>query len=236
MGLSLLVFTFVPMKKNAYQLPMVPAAILVGAAPIVSILRTRKPKGIDRILFAGHAIAAAVALCATLFLVLKLPAVNMEYPGPMMTTGAVGLFLLLGARSLSPKLISPRTFALTALGFALAVHGVEAWLWPESDNRRSDAPLAQAATTLAPQEPLLVVGGGLREDVLFYLGRTVPTVESAQKLPASYKGLAIVTSDQFPALQAKGDLLANSPERSPHDTLYLMQFPKVVVEQRGRDR
>ena len=236
LALAILVFSFVPMKKNAYLLPMMPAAILVTAAPILSILRTRNPQPIDRLLFAGHAIAAGVALCATLFVVLRLPIVELEAPGPMMATGAIALFLLLGASTLSPRLMSVRTFALTALAFALAVHGVEGWIWPEQDNRRSDAPLAHAAINLAPQGPLMVVGGGLREDVLFYLGRTVPVLDSAKLLPEWYKGLAIVTSDEFPALESRGDVLSNSSERPPHDKLYLMQFPRQFEQRKGRDR
>jgi hypothetical protein len=217
-------------------LPAMPVAILVTAAPIASILRSRKPKPIDRVLFAGHAIAAAVAFCFVLDKVVVVSPFDMEPPGALMAASAVGLFLLLGARSLSPRLLSARTFALTALGFALAVHGVEAFVWPEWDNRRSDKSLAEAAITLAPKGPLMVVGGGLREDVLFYLGRTVPVTESADLLPTWYHGLAIVTNDQFPALESRGDVLSCSSERPPHDKLYLMQFPKTMVDQHGRDR
>jgi hypothetical protein len=54
-------------------------------------------------------------------------------------------------------------------------------------------------------------------------------------LPTYYRGLAIVTSDAFPALESRGDVLSSSNERPPHDKLYLMQFPKAAVE-RGRDR
>ena len=75
-------------------------------------------------------------------LVLSSERVDMERPGPLLAACAVGIFLLIGCRSLSPHLISLRTFALTALGFALAVHGAEAWLIPDADNRRSDANFA----------------------------------------------------------------------------------------------
>src|SRR4051812_33849255 len=100
------------------------AQTLVIAAPIAEMLRKSgiprrgKPaaaEGGDRMLFAAHAIAGGTAVCITLFLVLRLPDVALENPGPYLAAAGLAIFLIIGCRSLSPRLISPRTFAPTAL-------------------------------------------------------------------------------------------------------------------------
>jgi 4-amino-4-deoxy-L-arabinose transferase-like glycosyltransferase len=229
LALTVLVFSLVSMKKNSYLLPVMPAQTLIIAAPIVSILRSRQPNRGDRFLFAAHAIAAGACLCVVIALVLSSERVDMERPGPMLTAAGIGIFLLIGARSLSAKLISLRTFALSAIGFALAVCGTEAWVFPDHDNRRSDAPFADAVKAQVGQVPLRVVGAGLREDVLFYLGRTVEVIPTAEALPADYAGFAIVTADQYPGMSRldRGDEIAESAGRAEgKDRLVLMKFPK----------
>ena len=42
--------------------------------------------------------------------------------------------------------------------------------------------------------PLYYIGDGPREDVLFYLGRTLPRIDSIDQLPPQFNGFAIVTS------------------------------------------
>jgi 4-amino-4-deoxy-L-arabinose transferase-like glycosyltransferase len=232
LGATVLVFSFVPMKKNAYLLPVMPAQALLIAGAIATVLAPRrgKPHGepTDRLIVAGHAVAAGTALCVMLFLVLKLPELGLEPPGPLLAACGVGIFLIVGCKSMSERLLSPRTIALTAAGFALAVHGVVAWLDPDRDNRESPVSFASAAVEGGQGLPLHVIGPGLREDVLFYLGRTVPVVPSLDDLPADYRGDAIVTADAMPAVRLadRGDLLAESADRSAKDKLYLVRFPK----------
>jgi 4-amino-4-deoxy-L-arabinose transferase-like glycosyltransferase len=230
LGLTVLVFTCVPMKKNAYLLPMMPAQTLVVAAAIASVLRSRKP--IDRFLIAAHAIAAAGALCVVLFFTLRLEPLEIEPPAPMMAAAAVGIFLLIGARSLSPRLMSMRTVVLIGLGFALATHGVESWLFPDFDNRRSDRTFALHVTTnVAADKPLYLIGDGMREDVLFYLHRTVTVVPSVERIPPDYNGYALVTADRAPEvrLSKRADELGESADRSPRDKLFLLRFPRDLT-------
>ena len=236
---TVLIFSLLPMKKAAYLLPAMPAQTLLIAAPIASALRARRPTKGDRLLFAGHAIAAGAAVCVTLFLVLQVVA---EDSSPLLAASAVGLFLVIGARSLSNRLVSARTFALIALGFALAVHGVESWVWPERDNRRSDRPFADSISTVTAGGgvPLCVIGDGLREDVLFYLGWTVPVFATPYELPAGYSGYAIVTAEQLPAtrrLDLGDEVGESSPQRTTaKDRLVLMKFPKDLKLREQRQR
>ena len=238
--LTVLVFSLVPMKKNTYLLPAMPAQTLIIAAPIVAALRSRRQTAGDRFLFCAHAVAAAAAVCVMLGLVLSTDRIDMERPGPLLAAAGVGIFLLIGAKSLSPHLVSVRTFALTALGFALAVHGAEAWLIPDADNRRSDANFALTVNSNAADgAPLYLIGDGLREDVLFYLARTVPVIPSPDRLPADYKGYAIVTADQYAAVGRldRADEIGQSADRPAKERLHLMRFPKDPnFQQRQRER
>jgi 4-amino-4-deoxy-L-arabinose transferase-like glycosyltransferase len=223
---TVVAFSILPMKKNAYLLPTMPAQTLVIAAPVVSNMRTRRHNTGDRLLFAGHAIAAAAAMCAVLGIVLANAPVSLEPPGPLLASAAIGIFLLVGAKSLSPRLISMRTFALTALAFALAVHGYESWIWPELDNRRSDRRFAENVNSIAGDAPLCLIGSGLREDVLFYLGRTIPVYRVPERLPADYRGYAIATVDAM-AAHPPADVVARSANRpgSADDSLVLLRIP-----------
>jgi hypothetical protein len=119
-----------------------------------------------------------------------------------------------------------RTFALTALAFALAVHGYESWIWPELDNRRSDRRFAENVNSIARDAPLCLIGSGLREDVLFYLGRTVSVYRVPERLPADYRGYAIATVDAM-AAHPPGDVVARSATRpgSADDSLVLLRIP-----------
>jgi hypothetical protein len=232
LGATVVAFSLLPMKKNAYLLPAMPAQTLVVAAPIVSALRNRIPTRGDRMLLAAHAVAGVACLCVVLGVVLATPRMDLERPGPLLAPAAVGIFLLIGARSLSPRLVSMRTFALTSVAFALAVHGYESWVWPEMDNRRSDRAFAQSALAKAGDASLVVVGNGLREDVLFYLGRTLPVYRGAYRLPADYSGYAIVTADALEDLRDRGDDIAHSADRpAEQDRLVLMRFPQTAPMQ-----
>jgi hypothetical protein len=125
-----------------------------------------------------------------------------------------------------------RTAMWTAVGFALAVHLAEAWVLPDRDNRRSDAPFAAAVNVNAADgSPVYVIGPGLREDVLFYLGRTVPVLSSPDELPAGYRGYAIVTAEQVGPvrLSNRADEVATSADRPEKEKLYLFKFPRSTV-------
>jgi hypothetical protein len=83
--------------------------------------------------------------------------------------------------------------------------------------------------------PVCVIGSGLREDVLFYLGRTVPVIRNPERFLAAasaqdYRGYAIVTVDAYPDLQGHGDEVTNSTDRpAEQDRLVLMRFPKSAT-------
>jgi 4-amino-4-deoxy-L-arabinose transferase-like glycosyltransferase len=230
--LTVVAFSLAPMKKNTYLLPAMPAQTLLIAGAIAEMLRPRKIPANgstgDRLLMSAHAIAAGIAVCVTLFLVLSLASLDLERPGPLLAACGVGVFLVVGSRSLSARLLSLRTLMLTAFGFALVVHGVEAWLVPDHDNRRSEARFAESVNARVDGQPLYLIGPGLREDVLYYLGRTVPVLPSLDALPAGYRGFAIVTVDHYETVNRAGiaDEIAISAERPAKDRLYLMQFPK----------
>jgi 4-amino-4-deoxy-L-arabinose transferase-like glycosyltransferase len=239
---TVIVFTFVPMKKDVYLLPAMPAMTLLISAAAASAIRSPRfttNRTRDRWLLIGHAIAAIVALGVMLYLVMNLEFLEIEPPAPLLAGAAVVLFMLLAFGKLFPRIISLRTVVITAIGFALCVHAAMGWIRPERDNRRSNAGFARGVIETAGDEPLVVIGGGLREDVLFYLGRPLPLVRSIDELPANFKGHAIVTFEHFPSVRRadRGDDVAVSAERAEKDTLHLFRFPKAppsLQDQRER--
>jgi 4-amino-4-deoxy-L-arabinose transferase-like glycosyltransferase len=169
---TVLVFSLVPMKKNAYLLPSMPAQTLLSVAGLLALLRDRK---------------------------------------------------------LPERWGSPRAARTLAIALGLVVHIAEVWLVPRADNRRSDAPFAALVRDQARDGQPLYVIGGLREDVLFYLGQPLPRADSLAELPAEYHGLAIVTADHEEAV-AQSDraqqIAISTSERPAKDRLYLFRFPR----------
>ena len=229
---TVIVFTCVPMKKNAYLLPMMPAQTLLIAAALaqtIRVPRATKDAAIERFVLTAHLVAAIVALAVIVYLTLSLERFEIESPAPLLAASAIGLFLLLGIRQLAPRVRSLRTITVTALLFAIAVHGAEAWVVADFDNRRSDRSFAEILKKQKDAEELVLIGPGLREDVLFYLGQTVRQFDSIEQLPGDYKGVAIVTVEQIDNVRRsdRGDELdASSSPRSDKDKLYAFRFPK----------
>ncbi|HYO11529.1 MAG TPA: glycosyltransferase family 39 protein [Tepidisphaeraceae bacterium] len=221
LGLTVLAFSLVPMKKNTYLLPAMPVVALLAAAPVASILRARRPSLTDRWLLAGHALAAVIAVAVVSLLAMPLP-----------LAAVVILFVLAAAWAARRQLTFARTFAVTAVAFAVAVHVAGAWLVAREDNRRSDRPFAHAVNDAVGSGPLYLVGPGLREDVLFYLGRTLPRMDSIGQLPADLRGHAIVTSDHLDAARRSPRAVAvaeSAPRpRSPKDQLGLFAIEPIA--------
>jgi hypothetical protein len=167
-----LVFSLVPMKKNAYLLPSMPAQTLLSVAGLMALLRDR-----------------------------RIPA----------------------------RWGSPRAALTVAIALGLVVHIAEAWLVPRADNHRSDASFAALVRDHARDGQPLYVIGGLREDVLYYLGQPLPRADSLADLPADYHGLAIVTADHQDAVaqSSRAQQIATSTSQRPaKDRLYLFRFPR----------
>ncbi len=235
---TVVLFSLVPMKKNAYLLPAMPAQTLLIGAALTGCIRTRRANetaASDRFLLVAHLVAAIITLATIVYLVVGLDSFEIEPPAPLLAGAAVGLFLLLGIRKLSPQARSLRTIVVTSLLFVLAILGVESWLVPDFDNRRSDAPFALETRTSSEGADMILIGPGPREDVLFYLGRPVKQIASIDALPADYRGVAIVTADQIDATRHanRGDELTVSNDRAPKDKLYLFRFPKAPPSQQG---
>lgn len=238
---TVVVFSLLPMKKNAYLLPAMPAQTLLIGAALTSCIRAsavKKQAMTDRLLLVAHLVAAIITLAVVVYLVVGLDLFEIEPPAPLLAGAATALFLLLGIRKLAPQARSLRTVLVTALLFALAIHGIEAWLVPDFDNRRSDAPFALNARTNSENGQILLIGPGPREDVLFYLGRPIKQIASIDDLPADYRGVAIVTADQIEAARHanRGDELSVSNDRAAKDKLYLFRFPKLPPELQQRER
>ena len=228
---TVILFSFVPMKKNAYLLPAMPAQTLLITAAIASsirIPRATKHAKTERLLFIAHAAAAIVALGVMIYLVMSIERFEIEPPAPLMAAGAITLFLLLAWKQLFPQMRTLRTVTLISLLFALAVHAADAWLIPDRDNQRSDAPLALTAILSAGDNPIVIIGPGLREDVLFYIGRPLKVFASIDQLPADFRGVALVTADQTPPTRRadRGDEITASQNRSDADTIRVYRFPK----------
>jgi len=118
-------------------------------------------------------------------------------------------------------------FVISTILFGVSVHAFVAWIFPRRDNRRSDRPFAMAIDQTVGDRPLYYVGEGPREDVLFYLGRTLPRVDSIDQLPPHFKGYTVVTSDKRDAISKlpQAHLLAESEaNRAKVDKLYLFDF------------
>ena len=238
---TITVFSLVPMKKNVYLLPAMPAQTLLIAAAVTSLVHLPRATKHDRLLnlfFIACALAAIATIALTIYFVMSIERFEIEPPAPLMAAGAVTLFLLLGFRTIFPHPRSLRTIFIIGAAFALGVHAMVAWVEPDYDKRRSDRPFAESAIRLAEGEALVLIGEGLREDVLFYLGRTLPTSASIEHLPADFRGVAIVTADARSAVRRsdRGDEIATSAPRAEKDRLYLYRFPKAPPDEQQQRR
>src|SRR5205814_2971942 len=84
---TVLVFTCVPMKKNAYLLPMMPAQTLLIAAALaqtIRVPRAAKDAAIERFVVIAHLVAAIVALAVVGYLTLSIETFEMESPAPLL--------------------------------------------------------------------------------------------------------------------------------------------------------
>jgi len=161
------------------------AQTLVIAAPIAAALRHEDPTPAIGFLFRPpHAVAAGVSVCIVLFLVLRLDSVTLGTPGPILGR-ARSAILCSSARGRFRRPSShSHVFLLTALGFALALHGAEAWIIPDFDNR---APTSFAAVVVEStrNSPLYLIGDGIRGRRALLPRRTVSVLAS----PDSSAGL-----------------------------------------------
>jgi 4-amino-4-deoxy-L-arabinose transferase-like glycosyltransferase len=233
---TVVVFTFVPMKKNAYLLPAMPAQTLLTAsalAAMVRLPRAAKDAKNESFVQAAYLVAAMATLGVCVYVAASIERFEIDPPAPLMAGAGLVVLLLLCIRQLAPVFRSPRTLLATAAMFAMAVHLLVAWIIPNRDNRRSDRELALTARqALDDGVSLVLIGPGLREDVVFYLGRTVPRIDSIEQLPADFKGVAIVTPEQYLPVNRsnRGDEGTTSPNRPPKDTIRLFTFPKATKQ------
>ena len=211
---TIVLFSFLSMKKPTYLLPAMPAQTLLAAAGMAAAVRMITSG--DRFLLKAHLVAAFIFLAALWYWPTARPLV-------------VGLLIACGLAWFlvrTPNL-GMRIAIVTALAFGACVHVIESWLSPVYLNRFSDAPFARAIDQRVGDEPLKFIGGGLREDVLFYLGgRTVPRVESMDQLPADYQGFAIVPADQVDRVRQSGraEELSGSADRNPKDRMFFFRI------------
>jgi 4-amino-4-deoxy-L-arabinose transferase-like glycosyltransferase len=230
---TVVVFTFVPMKKNAYLLPAMPAQTLLTAAALAAMVRVpraAKNAKTEAFVLAAYLVAGMVVLGVAVYLAASIERFEIDAPAPLLAGAGLVALLLLCIRQIAPVFRSPRTLLTTAAMFALAVHLLTAWVMPNRDNQRSDQNLALSARQAMDNGvPVVLIGPGLREDVVFYLGRTVPRIGSIEQLPADFKGVAIVTPEQFLPVNRsdRGDEGTASLNRPAKDTIRLFTFPKA---------
>src|SRR6185437_12167939 len=230
---SVVLFTLLPMKKNTYLLPAMPALTLLSASVLATAIRqprAARDAANERILIIAHFIGALVAASVCLFLVMRMQRWQFSLPACTIAAAALFVALLAVVRWVNPPLRSLRMVVIIAILFGLSVHAVEAWTIPELDNRRSNAPFARMIQKTVPNdESLILIGPGLREDVLFYLGgRTVPHVNSIDELPADFHGYAIVVHEQYESVRAsnRGVDVATSADRRSDNELHLFRIPR----------
>ena len=203
------------MKKGAYLLPAMPALTLLAAAGLAAAARMRDTR--DELVLRGHFIAAIVLLAALIYW----PRARMLAAALLIV--AVAAMVIFRSRNRGLGMI-----VITALMFAASLFVIENPLMSDFLNQWSDAPVARAIRDrVGSDQPLQLIGLGLREDVLFYLGgRTVPRVESVDQLPADFSGFAIVTAEQYDSVRksGRGKELSASADRRPDTRMYFFEF------------
>jgi len=173
---------------------------------------------LDQFLLRAHLVAAIGALTACVF-----------WPEARLLAVAFLIIAIVALIVFRSRLRGTGMIVATALMFTASVHLINSWLSPAFLNKWSDAPFARAIhDRVGADQPLTLIGGGLREDVLFYLGgRTVPKVDSVTKIADDYHGFAIVTADQYDAVRAsnRGEEISVSADRNPENRMYFFRIP-----------
>lgn len=227
---TVVVFTLVPMKKATYILPAMPAQTMLAAFAMANVLRwPRRAKDVkgERFLMSAHLIAAIITVGVCVGLLLDMDRFGIERPMPMVIGIVLSAGLLIAIGLKKPNFRSRGAVVALAALFGVCVNIAECWLVPEELNKRSSAPFARRITRETGDAPLRVIGPGLREDILFYLGgRIVPKTEKFAQLPADYRGFAIVTPNEYEAVLAsgRGEELAASPDRKDDTRLHFFSF------------
>ncbi len=229
---TVIFFTLLPMKKNAYLLPAMPAQTLLVASVLASCVRHPRAAidaARERTLLVGHWIGEVIALAVCTYKLLRLPQFKFALPIAVALAGIVAIIAAIAARWIARPIRSLRTLTGIALLFGLSVGILEGWTLPAVDNARSDAPFGRMiCDRLTENDMLVLIGPGLREDVLFYIGgRTVPSVPSIDKLPPDFHGYAIIFYDQYDSVRAsqRGEEVAVSADRHTDNQLHLFRFP-----------
>ncbi len=187
-------FSLIPSKKNAYLLPLMPAATLLVAGTIDAMLRqitgrVRFGGSGARAILIAHAVAAVPALAVVLILTcLAKPAPDYY---PIAIAGVVAAVFSVYALARRRALIGA---ALVCAAFAVAIWLMVGAVGPQRVNHKSPAIVAAAVKDVVGARPLASLGT-LREHELFYLGRTVPSFDALARVPADFDGYLLTHTD-----------------------------------------
>jgi 4-amino-4-deoxy-L-arabinose transferase-like glycosyltransferase len=231
LGLAVLMFSLVPMKKNVYLLPIMPAQTLLIAAPILAMLRPHATAGRrdaeSRAMLNWHGAAAVIAVTSLVYLLSRLIVdaadFGMAFPICSAAATAIVAITIMRVASTGPRLVV--RFAVAALLFAISVHIVVGWLEAANELPRSRRIIGFVYQTnqLVRRSPLYSVGG-IREDVLYHLQRPVYDLGTVERIPPDFRGFVIVTGSEKDAADARhGETLAWSGRTAP-DPLFIYYF------------
>lgn len=215
-----LVFTFVPMKKNAYLLPEMPAIILLASVALVRAWQrwTSERDRLAGLLLAGHAL---VAMCAAL----GLAGAVLKTSPLMLAASALAVAGLLRFMGPFHRGIAFGLILRSALVFALAVHILVTRIMPAREARRSPAGFAMEVRRLAGDQPVYLVGW-TGEEVLYYLGGVVPRLDRSSVLNESFHGYVIAGFKDVDVIKMgrAAQELASTPHPSPRDRTYFLKL------------
>jgi 4-amino-4-deoxy-L-arabinose transferase-like glycosyltransferase len=232
LGITVLFFTCVSMKKNSYILPTMPAQTLLIAAPIVAMLRPyateSRHDAESRAILNWHGAASIMALTVTTYLIAPQLVDPADYARTLAICGAVAVAIaavtLLRIAAVQPRLLA--RFAVAAIFFAAALHMVVAWLEPanEIDRFRRIAGFTRQVASVVRRAPLYSVGG-IREDVLYYLGRPVFDLGSMDRIPADFQGYLLISEPSLAAVEARHAEIIGASPKYGNDVLYICYLP-----------
>ena len=141
---------------------------------------------------------------------------------------ALALRGVLAARSACCRPV--KAVLLSAALFAMAAQWKLSWLDPLRKNPESPSTFAREVLRRVGSGQLHAIGG-IKEETLFYLGRSVEILEPGALLTSDLSGHAIVRKGDLPGIAARAEVVAvdNAPRRRDEDRLVLV---RVLAESR----
>jgi 4-amino-4-deoxy-L-arabinose transferase-like glycosyltransferase len=185
-GATVLFFSFVNLKKDAYLLPVMPAGVLLGAQGLRAVLAGfRRGDRRAGIVLAAHAIAGAITSVALGWATLQARASTTERAcGVGLAFAAI--LLAVGAMRLVRTRNSRPAVVCTAVAFALLLFVLSNVVITAKDNARSPRPAAQIVAKEAAAPDSAIYHRYLPSEAAVYL-----PVGSAE-VPAANRVLLIV--------------------------------------------